>query len=75
MKSEIVPADRPVKCLRNYMTAPHPGFASPEPVRVLRRASEDLPEGYYIVRFLNDPPWRNSRIAMHVSHIGAEIAS
>ena len=62
-----------VKCRRTYMTVPVPGFSASEPVRVLRRATH-LPDGYFIVRLLRDDP-ADRRIAMHESHLGAEVPS
>jgi hypothetical protein len=65
-------AARRIKCRRNYMTAPVPGYAEPERVRVVRAAS-NLP-GYYVVRYIDDATLGTANtVAMHESHIGSEV--
>ncbi|MFI5246478.1 MAG: hypothetical protein ACHQQR_14695 [Gemmatimonadales bacterium] len=61
-----------IKCRRNYMTNPVPGFGTPERVRVLRRA--DGLTDYFVVRPLDRNDGFNGTVAMHVSHIGSETA-
>lgn len=72
-----MPNDSRIKCRRNYLTAPVPGFSTPERVRVLRRA-EGL-AGYYVVRPLDRGLPRSSynrtgTVAMHESHLGEVCA-